>query len=169
MFKNISLFLAACGFGLVMLGAVGAYAQKPAYSCTLSDGENVPISEDGELANVAVARRNAQGQRSIVINPNLMELFQPATRRFWLAHECAHQQLGHTLGNYGPDREQQADCHAAHQLVENHQMDGDDLQAIEDDISLLGGDDKAYLPGPARAFAIDECVVKAVQEIQQSK
>jgi len=48
-------------------------------------------------------------------------------------------------------------------------MNADDLRAFEEDISKLGGDKKAYLPGPARAYAIDECVVKAVREIQQSQ
>jgi len=169
MFKSMKLMLTVCGMGLAMVSAVAAYAQNPAYTCTLPSGENVPILVDATLQNVAVARRNDQGQRTIVINPNVMAVFQPATRWFWLAHECAHQQLGHTLGNFGPDREQQADCYAAHQLVKNHQMDADDLRAIEEDISKLGGDKKAYLPGPARAYAIDECVVKAVREIQQSQ
>ena len=171
MFKNIMLRWAALGSALIVMVAALSVtqAQNGDAICTLPDGENVPVLIDTTLQNVAVARRNAQGQRTIVINPNVMALFQPATRRFWLAHECAHQQLGHTLGHFGPDREQQADCHAAHQLVKNHQMDADDLRAIEQDISKLGGDKKAYLPGPARAYAIDECVVKAVQEIQKSQ
>ena len=169
MVKSMKLALMACAMSLAMLSALAAYAQNPAYACTLPNGDNVPILVDTSLQNVAVARRNAQGQRTIVINPNVLALFQPATRWFWLAHECAHQQLGHTLGNFGPDREQQADCYAAHQLVKNHHLDANDLRAIEQDISKLGGDTKAYLPGPARAYAIDECVVKAVQEIQQSQ
>ena len=169
MFISMRPLWTVCGLGLMMLSAIMAHAQEPAYACMLPGGQNVPILVDTSLQNVAVARRNAQGQRTIVINPNVLAVFQPATRRFWLAHECAHQQLGHTLGHFGPDREQQADCYAAHQLVKNHQMDADDLRAIEQDISKLGGDKKAYLPGPARAYAIDECVVKAVQEIQQSQ
>lgn len=169
MFQSMKLMLMACGMGMALVGAVAAYAQTPAYACTLPNGQDVPILVDATLQNVAVARRNDQGQRTIVINPNVMALFQPATRWFWLAHECAHQQLGHTLGNFGPDREQQADCYAAHQLVKNHHLDANDLRAIEQDISKLGGDTKAYLPGPARAYAIDECVVKAVQEIHQSQ
>jgi len=169
MLRKMRPIWAACGFGLVLMSAAVAHAQEPAYACVLPNGENVPILTDTSLQNVAVARRNAQGQPTIVINPNVLALFQPATRWFWLAHECAHQQLGHTLGHYGPDREQQADCYAAHQLVKNHHLDANDLRAIEEDISKLGGDKKAYLPGPQRAYAIDECVVKAVQEIQQSQ
>ncbi|HEY9078633.1 hypothetical protein [Magnetovibrio sp.] len=171
MIKGISVLLAVLALAVTtMVGSVTrAWAQDASYACILPNGENVQILANKTLPNVAVARRDSAGRRTIVINPTLMELFQPATRWFWLAHECAHQQLGHTLGNYGPDREQQADCYAAKQMVKNRQMDADDLRAIEEDISQLGGNYKAYLPGPARAFNIDECVVQAVQEIQQSQ
>ena len=170
MLTKMGLLQAVHGFvAVVAVSVATVQAQEPTYKCVLPNGTNVPILMNKNLQNVAVARRDGAGRRTIVINPTLMGLFQVPTRWFWLAHECAHQQLGHTLGNYGPDREQQADCYAAHQLVKNHQMDADDLQAIEEDISKLGASKKAYLPGPQRAYHIDECVREAAQELQQQQ
>jgi len=163
MFVKLKLCVAVCGFYMMTAGVVGA--QGGTYACVLSGGENVPILMDNTLKNVAVARRNSStGQRTIVVNPKVMKLFQTPTRWFWLAHECAHHQLGHTLGNYGPNREQEADCYAAKQMVKSHDMTAADLKAIEDDISLIGGDKNAYLPGPARVQNIDECVMNQVKK-----
>jgi hypothetical protein len=132
--------------------------------CTLANGRDVPIVLDNALQNIAVANRDAQGRLTIVANPTVMAWFQPATRWFWLAHECAHHQLGHTLGHYGSQREQEADCLAAKQLVKSNQMSGTDLQAIEDDISKIRSSSAAYLPGPARAAEITNCVRAQVKE-----
>lgn len=142
------------------------FADDGVFVCTLGNGKNVPIVLDNTLQNIAMANRDAQGRLTIVANPKVMALFQPATRWFWLAHECAHHQLGHTLGHYGPNREQEADCYAAKQMVKNNQMSGNDLQAIEDDISKVESSSSAYLPGSARAAEISDCVRTQVNDDQ---
>lgn len=151
---------------LTSLSQTPGFAEDGVFVCTLANGKNVPIVLDTTLQNIAVANRDAQGRLTIVANPKVMAAFQPATRWFWLAHECAHHQLGHTLGHYGPEREQEADCLAAKQMVKNNQMSGNDLQAIEDDISQVQSSSAAYLPGPARTAEITDCVRAQVKEGQ---
>ncbi|OEJ64388.1 M48 family metalloprotease [Magnetovibrio blakemorei] len=151
---------------LTSLTQTSGVAEDGVFVCTLANGADVPIVLDNALLNIAIAIRDAQGRPFIIANPQVMAAFKPATRWFWLAHECAHHQLGHTLGHYGPDREQQADCLAAKQLVKNNQMGGSDLQAIEDDISKVESSSSAHLPGPARAAEITDCVRSQVNEGQ---
>ncbi|MBL4614509.1 MAG: hypothetical protein JKY27_06525 [Magnetovibrio sp.] len=153
-------YIAGIVLAVVMLAtATIATAAGGSFRCVLNDGETVLILEDRNLQNVAVARRDQTGRRTIVTNPTYMELFQPATQWFWLAHECAHQQLGHTLGNYGPDREQQADCYAVRQMIKHSEVDLAGLKAIQNDISKVAGDGKAYRSGPERAAEITACAL----------
>lgn len=150
------------GFSVIcvtILGPVALAGGDGVFTCVLSNGQDVPILADTNLQNVAVARRNREGQRTIVYNPTYMEPFQPATRWFWLAHECAHQQLGHTLGHFDANREQEADCYGVRQLIKNDEIDLEGLNAIENDIKKIGGDGKAYLPGPQRAANIEACAL----------
>ncbi len=144
-----------CAVGLAALAA----AAERDFACVLDDGTQVPVYLDKTLNNVAVARGGgAQGLR-IVVNPNALALFKPATRLFWMAHECAHQQLGHTLGNFSPDRENEADCYAIRQLVKDGQVNAAGLQDIQSDISKIGGDGRVYLSGPKRADLIFTCAL----------
>jgi hypothetical protein len=151
---------------LTSLTETPGFAEDGVFVCTLANGKDVPIVLSNTLQNIAVANRDAWGRLIIVANPMVMAVFQPATRWFWLAHECAHHQLGHTMGHLGPEREQQADCFAAKQLVKNNQMSGTDLQAINDDISRMDSSSAAYLPGRARAAEITNCVWAQVNEGQ---
>jgi len=130
-----------------------------AFTCFLPDGSTVPVSTDTSLNNVAVARYSDAQGRTIVVNPNAMAVFQPATQMFWLAHECAHQQLGHTLGNYTAERENQADCKGIRNLVEDKEIKIDGLKAIESDVSKISGDGGYYLSGKARAEHIFNCAI----------
>lgn len=154
---NIKVWMIAVLIAMVL--PLITWAEDAAFVCRLKSGKTVPIVLSDKLANVAVARRTKQGKRVIVANPTLMALFQPATRWFWLAHECAHQQLGHTLGHYGRDVEQQADCYGIRQLIKSHHIALGDLPTIQKDIEKVGGDGKTYLPGPQRAYQITACAL----------
>ncbi len=110
--------------------------------------------------NVAVAARLGDGTPVIYYNQNILSWFQPQTRLFWYAHECAHHVLGHTLGNSHPlTAEQDADCWAINQLYNTGNIDDDDMDVIAYDIATLAGSgDWTHLPGPQRSINIYGCL-----------
>ena len=158
------------GFGFVLalvlgLGVAvgGAAAQSAAFVCRLDDGKTVPILSNRSLKNVAVARINVRDGRTIVFNPTYLKLFQVPTRWFWLAHECAHQQLGQVGNHYQPKTEAEADCFGIQHLLLDKRLTADELPAVLQDISKLGSSSPLYPKGPARAAHILECAKRALK------
>ena len=150
------VFLLFTGF------AAPAWSGGALYECRLNDGTVVPIVSDPTLNNVAVARIDKAGNRTIVYSPKYMSVFNVETRRFWLAHECSHHQLDQVGNSYTPQVEGDADCHGIESLLENNEMNADGLRDVLADIEKLSTSSPLYPDGPARARNIAACARKVL-------
>ncbi len=116
-------------------------------------------------AQNAVAARDAFGRPVIYIDPGVMNNWT-MSRKFVLAHECAHHMLGHSLPaglwfrntRYWATRAQEleADCWAARKLAETE--DTEDLRRTILQFASMGAAPQgAYPAGFERAQAAAHC------------
>lgn len=114
----------------------------------------------------ASARRDPYGNPFIHVDPGVMSNWT-MSRRFTLAHECAHHLLGHTNGlgmaerYYGGTKKQEleADCWAAKKLSEIG-FDGDISRTVLQHASQGHFSAGGYPSGAERASNIARCVSK---------
>ena len=94
-----------------------AHAQPTYEGCTdPMSGRLIPSIPSMAVNDIAIAVRSPQP--AIVYNPQITHAVSPQTRVFFYWHECAHHQLGHTLGAGHPRmNEQSADCWAIRRLA----------------------------------------------------
>lgn len=139
------------------------------FTCVVPGYGVAPVLGKPTLNNLAVAERTPGDNKLVIwVRADLMELFKPATRLFWLEHECAHHRLGHTQYKGQPDnieaarREDEADCAALSVLVDPNdpKIDGDGLNDIRSDV---GGLPQAgfYPSGEERVLRMSSCVLRS--------
>ncbi len=142
------------------------------FTCTLDDGSKVDIVEDNTIDNIAISRVDSDGTHKIVVNMMVMKSnFSLPTRLFWMAHECAHHQLGHVYATSNIKRaeyEREADCYGVVELVKDGRLDNDDLSTIIDEVSgIQKGQTQYYLSGPQRASDIKTCAIDQAKQQAQ--
>lgn len=162
--KRVGLFLAVATAAQWPAGAAGQITYD---GCVNRLGVPVISVASNHLQNVAMARETPYGPE-ILYNPNVLNSLQPVTRLFWYAHECAHHDLGHVLGNLILSREVDADCWAIRTLSSAGLISRPDLSVIQGDIFPLPGDGWLYLPGPERALLLEECFVDGQASLSQA-
>ena len=119
------------------------------------NGQPIPSVASTAIGDIAMAIRNPRPL--IVYNPRVSNSVSPQTRVFFYWHECAHHQLGHTLGSGHPRmNEQMADCWAIRALAPG--MSPYDFQVIQRDIAMAGRGDATHDPGPIRAQKLAQCL-----------
>lgn len=87
---------------------------------------------------------------TIELNPVLLAQLPRALQLFWYGHECAHHVLGHTIGNFGPRSEADADCWAVKTGRDQGLFDRNDVTAFGPYFLSNPGSPWGHLPGPAR-------------------
>jgi len=127
-------------------------------NCTDIRGVAVLAIADTNLDDLAFATLIAD-QPLILYRANLESIVGPPTALFVVAHECAHEALGHVLRGGAPSKEEEiaADCWAIDQLHRQGLIDLIGLQAIERDVARFGLADDSHLPGAERARALAAC------------
>jgi hypothetical protein len=127
-------------------------------SCTDIRGVTVLAIADAHLSDLAFAMLIAD-QPVILYRENLEHIVAPPTALFVVAHECAHEALGHVLRGGVPSKEEEfaADCWAIDQLHRQRLIDPSGLQAIERDVARFGLADESHSPGAERASALAAC------------
>lgn len=108
-----------CALSLILgLCLVGKTASAQNYP-TCFNALNVPVGyfPDPSIPDIAIATTAPNGQPIVLWNPAVTASMHPATIEFFYYHECAHHALGHTLGNYFPGAEAQADCWAKKTMI----------------------------------------------------
>lgn len=117
----------------------------------------------GPDPQIATARKDAFGRPFIHVDPGAMRNWT-TSRRFVLAHECAHHRLGHTspLGEqqrfFGGTRQQEleADCWAARALRQ-HGLTADITRTVLEHASQGHFAANGYPSGQERAHNIQAC------------
>lgn len=109
------LFVLCLSLGFAMIGKTASPQSFP----TCLNALNVPVSyfPDQTIPDIAIATTAPNGQPIVLWNPTVAASMHPATVEFFYYHECAHHALGHTLGNFGPGIEAQADCWAKQTMI----------------------------------------------------
>ena len=160
--RPISLARPRLAIAIVALAAalwsVPALAQISEINCTDIRGVAVLAIADSRLGDLAFATLIAD-QPLILYRANLERIVAPPTVLFVVAHECAHEALGHVLRGGAPSKEEEgaADCWAIDQLHRQQLIDRDALQAIARDVARFGVADDSHLPGAERAAALAAC------------
>ncbi|MBU0800463.1 MAG: hypothetical protein KKA05_05600, partial [Alphaproteobacteria bacterium] len=104
----------------------------------------------------------------VVINKALLSMVPPETRAHILAHECAHQRLGHTAHAPGNFRqlaraEAEADCEAVKIMRREFNMTNEailrGLRAFKSPL-LSGGEDTEHGSGTSRFHRGVACMIK---------
>lgn len=141
------------------------------FTCVSPGYGVVTIRNKPDLNNLATAERLGGSNELVIwVRTDLMQLFRPITRVFWLEHECAHHRLGHTQFSGHPSdaqsarEEDEADCAALKVLVDPNdpKIDGDGLRDIQADMDRLPGAG-FYPSGAERARRMSACVLAAGQ------
>ena len=125
--------------------------------CVDAGGRNIATTIDYGLKQVALAA-SEDGKAVLRCNPQKLPSLSSRARLFFFAHECARLALGHPLAAQRTlQRARQADCWAAATLQRSGEMDA--AQALRDLRAelVVGKDDWAALPGPARAIDLAAC------------
>jgi hypothetical protein len=138
--------------------SIPASAQISEINCIDIRGVAVLAVADARLSDLAFATLMAD-QPLILYRANLERIVAPPTALFVLAHECAHEALGHVLSGGAPSKAEEiaADCWAIDQLHGQGLIDVGGLQAIERDVARFGVADDSHLPGAERARALAAC------------
>ena len=104
------LFANCLCLSLIFFGKTAEAQNYP----TCYNAQNLPVSyyPDPSIPDIAIAITTGNGAPVVLWNPNVTAMMHPATIEFFYYHECAHHALAHTLGNYFPGAEAQADCWA---------------------------------------------------------
>jgi hypothetical protein len=112
--EMIRFLFVAC-LGLIIFGNT---AQAQSYP-TCFNAQNIPVSyfPDQTIPDIAIAKNAPNGMPVVLWNPSVAANMHPATVEFFYYHECAHHALAHTLGNYFPGAEAQADCWAKKTMI----------------------------------------------------
>lgn len=178
----------------LLTGIVLALALQSSYAVDLSVGddgilENLPRCEaNGKVAHYiadkktlhrfsfgfAMAYVDGTGEKVILYDPVAMADSHPAFQYWMLRHECAHHTQGHTtsrVGLYSKNEfrfspEDEADCVAAKEMVENG-MSQDDIDATIATIKDRDHIKKHFPPHirlwnfipTARANLVERCVL----------
>lgn len=152
------LIVAAALVVLWSISTSRAPAQITYDGCYLGQGYPIPSVPSPGINDIAFATIY-NGSPVILYNPMAVALVSPRMRTFMYYHECAHHVRGHTLGTVHPMyMEQDADCWAIINLVRSGQFGGSDVQALQQELSVLGRGDWTHLPGPQRAINLYECL-----------
>ena len=140
------------------LWSTSSSAQISEINCTDIRGVAVLAIADARLSDLAFATLIAD-QPLILYRTNLDHIVAPPTALFVVAHECAHEALGHVLRGGAPSKEEEiaADCWAIDQLHRQRLIDLGGLQAIETDVTRFGLADDSHLPGAERARLLAAC------------
>lgn len=163
-----TLFLALC---CVVSSNLWAQASAPVAQpaaptmrfdgCKDRAGNPVPALADTSLDSVAQLALQ-EGKTVILFNPQASPALLPESRLFVLAHECARQYLGFPATEARTAAQaRQADCWAVGALRQAGMGDSKTLNAIEDDINLMGN--WSQLPGPTRELKLASCVTPATR------
>jgi hypothetical protein len=156
-FTRHPLAIAILAFAMA-LGSAPVSAQISDIACNDIRGVAVLAVADSGLDDLAFATLVAD-QPLILYRTNLERIVAPPTVLFVVAHECAHEALGHVLRGGAPNKEEEiaADCWAIEQLHRQRLIDSAELQAIERDVARFGVADDSHLPGAERARALAAC------------
>jgi len=140
------------------LWSMPASARISEINCTDIRGVAVLALADDRLGDLAFATL-VDDQPIILYRAHLDSIVAPPTALFVMAHECAHEALGHVLRGGAPSKEEEiaADCWAIDQLHRQGLIDLIGLQAIERDVARFGLADDSHLPGAERARALAAC------------
>lgn len=155
-----------CGLMLAVL-LFSILIQRPSFAQMFAGYDEfcgVPVVVVPNSQNASAAR-DQFGNPVIYVDPRVMSNWT-MSRRFALAHECAHHMLGHTLPQgmwfrntqYWATRQQelQADCWAARQLARTHNVQ--DLRRMIVQFASQGPMPQgAYPSGTERAHAAARC------------
>lgn len=128
------------------------------------DFRGIPVQSTSSftLNDVAMASVGPNGQPVITYNPNVVGRYSPPTRRFWYMHECGHHALGHGVRNIPFSQEQEADCFGIVSLVRRGEVNAAGVRQIQSELALGGAaGDWQHLPGPQRAFNLNQCLRNA--------
>ena len=168
----LALTLGAAPFRLALAQQAAQAAPDPlvlirSFACVVPGYGKVAIVNDPKLDNLALAER-IEGTNELVIyvRTDLMNLFKPTTRVFWLEHECSHHRLGHTKSTRAVSdacvakQEDAADCSAIQTMVNATppMIDAGGLAVIENDLTRIPhGPGGIYKTGAQRAQQVDRC------------
>ena len=150
------------GTGLAVIGIFAAAravgVQVTFDGCVDYRGIAVASVRNDGINDVAIARSAPNGAPIIEYNVQVLAKLQPQTRLFFYAHECAHHALAHGVRGHPLTREQEADCWAVRTLTERGDLDDDDMDIVQSDITQAGPGDWTHLPGPQRAINLRRCL-----------
>ncbi len=100
----------------------------------------------------------------ILINPQMMSMYQPGVQQFILAHECAHHRLGHIVSLYfnnyfNKTFEFDADCAAIQLMRDMNLLNG---QVVNGIFQFVGGlvEDSSHPSGGNRVIYLQQCLNK---------
>lgn len=149
---------AAAGFLLALALAGKAWAGGELFDgCVDADGRTIATTIDHGLDRVALAA-SENGKAVLRYNPRQLPGLSSRARLFFFAHECARLALGQPLATQRTlERARQADCWAAATLQRSGELVAPDaLRDLRAEL-VVGKNDWAALPGPARAIDLAAC------------
>jgi hypothetical protein len=142
-------------------GSNVGYAQPAAPSrltCVDFRGMSVTYVPDATIPDIAIASYAPNGAPIVRVHPGVLALVHPMTQTFFMAHECGHHVLAHSVRNIPLAQEQEADCFAIVQLVQQGIFDLHAISIVQNEISRFGRADWQHLPGPQRAINLQRCL-----------
>jgi len=135
------------------------HAMAADFECFDERGRPVGLIEDDHLDQIDRAAVDPVGGEALIYyNPGLLTWIHPATRLFFLGHECAHHRLGHPLGGgLTGGLESAADCWAVRELTRTGRLTDEDLVSVQKDLYTFGKEEWASVPGPRRGINPKDC------------
>ena len=153
---RLTFFLGLLCINLAVINTARADAS---FSCTDYRGMPVSTVYTSRLSDGAIAKQTKFGHPIIVANKSVLSKFSPAMTTFVYAHECAHHVLGHLKNKISNKSiEQEADCWAAQQLVEQGVFDYGNLREVQKIIRIFGKQDKSHPHPHNRAKRLTQCL-----------
>ena len=135
------------------------YTNGQSYEGCLDLFGNPVVSYPNMYINDVAKAGYYYGTPTIFYNPSVLPWFQYQTRVWMYWHECAHFQLGHTIGVAFPlTMEQGADCWSIRYLVFNNYFAEADVAIVAADLGRLGPGDWTHLPGGQRGINLYKCL-----------
>lgn len=158
--------LIRCLILILLTLAAGNFSSSPEaaeagdFHCNDAEGKPVRVVEMKDTKFLSTAARDSSDQSRVVLQNNtILSWIKNETRLFFLAHECAHHALGHSIApTYDMALEIEADCWASRKLVEDGLLDEEQVRLIQRDLYTFDVAEWRIAPGPFRQIDIAACV-----------